>query len=185
MISQGSQFGLGTWLLSYSREYEKQADILGVQMMARAGYDPRDLARVFENIEKQAGGGAPQWLSDHPNPGQPLAYIAAGSARCCRSPNRRNDAASSQRVKQAMASAAARQVDGRCGADRQVRGDDGGDERRRRSGRIGDPVAAAVPVLSALCSGGNLFQANVPSNWQAVSSPNQHQVRAAERVGRL
>ena len=43
VISQGSQFGLGTWLMKYSREYEKQADLLGAQIMARAGYDPRDL----------------------------------------------------------------------------------------------------------------------------------------------
>jgi predicted Zn-dependent protease len=75
IISQGSQLGLGTWLLRYSRDYEKQADLLGVQMMARAGYDPRDLARVFENIEKQGGGGSPQWMSDHPNPGNRSQYI--------------------------------------------------------------------------------------------------------------
>ena len=53
-VQQGSQFGLGTWLLKYSREYEKQADLLGAQMMARAGYDPNELARMFETIEKQA-----------------------------------------------------------------------------------------------------------------------------------
>ena len=53
MISQGSQFGLGTWLLKYSRDYEKQADLLGAQIMARAGYDPRDLGRMFETIAKQ------------------------------------------------------------------------------------------------------------------------------------
>ena len=39
------------WLLKYSREYEKQADMLGAQIMARAGYDPRDLAHMFETIE--------------------------------------------------------------------------------------------------------------------------------------
>src|SRR5262245_54036284 len=43
-IAQGSEFGLGTLLLKYSREYEKQADLLGSQIMARAGYDPRALA---------------------------------------------------------------------------------------------------------------------------------------------
>ena len=80
VISQGSQFGLGTWLLRYSREYEKEADILGAQMMARAGYDPRDLARVFENIEKQGGSGSPQWMSDHPNPGNRSQYIAQEAA---------------------------------------------------------------------------------------------------------
>src|SRR4029078_2260323 len=43
-IAQGTQFGLGTAFLRYSREYEKQADIEGSQIMARAGYDPRDMA---------------------------------------------------------------------------------------------------------------------------------------------
>ena len=43
-IAQGSQFGLGTLLLRYSRDFEKQADLLGAQIMARAGYDPRALA---------------------------------------------------------------------------------------------------------------------------------------------
>src|SRR4029450_7537400 len=90
VISQGSQFGLGTWMLKYSREYEQQADILGVQMMARAGHDPRGTARVFENIEKQGGSGAPQWMSDHPNPGNRSAYIAQ-EARMVRGTNPRVD----------------------------------------------------------------------------------------------
>ena len=34
------------YILKYSREYESQADILGAQIMARAGYDPRDLHNV-------------------------------------------------------------------------------------------------------------------------------------------
>jgi predicted Zn-dependent protease len=76
VISQGSQLGLGTWLLKYSREYEKQADLLGAQIMARAGYDPRDLGRMFETIQKQSGAGAPQWMSSHPDPGNRSAYIA-------------------------------------------------------------------------------------------------------------
>ena len=35
VIAQGSQLGLGTLLLKYSREFEKQADLLGAQIMAR------------------------------------------------------------------------------------------------------------------------------------------------------
>jgi len=69
VIAQGSQFGLGAYFLKYSREYESQADLLGAQMMARAGYDPHEMANMFRIIEKQGGGGGPQWLSDHPNPG--------------------------------------------------------------------------------------------------------------------
>ena len=89
-IAQGSQFGLGTWLLKYSREYEKQADLLGAQLMARAGYDPRDLARMFETIQKEGNGAPPQWLSSHPNPGQSLAVHRAGSEPAAdRAPRRR------------------------------------------------------------------------------------------------
>ena len=54
VISEGSSFGLGTAMLKYSRDYEKQADLLGAQIMARAGYDPRDLGRMFETIQKEA-----------------------------------------------------------------------------------------------------------------------------------
>ncbi len=45
-IAEGTQFGLGTLLLRYSRDYEKQADLLGAQIMAGAGYDPRALAHA-------------------------------------------------------------------------------------------------------------------------------------------
>jgi Zn-dependent protease with chaperone function len=75
VIAQGSQFGLGTYFLKYSREYEKQADILGTQMMARAGYDPRQMANMFKTIESQGGGSGPEWMSSHPNPGNRYTYI--------------------------------------------------------------------------------------------------------------
>lgn len=68
IISAGTQFGLSTYFLKYSREYEEQADILGAQIMARAGYDPRDLAHMFQTIERRGGGGGPEFLSSHPDP---------------------------------------------------------------------------------------------------------------------
>jgi len=64
----GQTLYAGLFVLPYSREYETQADILGSQIMARAGYDPRDLANMFRTIEKESGGGGPEWLSTHPNP---------------------------------------------------------------------------------------------------------------------
>jgi hypothetical protein len=69
VISQGSQVGLGVYFLKYGREYEREADLLGAQIMARAGYDPRQMANMFRTIESQSRGAAPEWLSDHPNPG--------------------------------------------------------------------------------------------------------------------
>jgi predicted Zn-dependent protease len=69
---QGAQIGaLGAqaWMTKYSRDYESKADILGAQIMANAGYDPRDLANMFRTIEQQSGGSrAPEFLSSHPNP---------------------------------------------------------------------------------------------------------------------
>jgi Peptidase family M48 len=68
VISQTTQLGLGTYFLKYSREYESQADILGAQILARAGYQPREMANMFKTIEAEGGGQGPQWMSSHPNP---------------------------------------------------------------------------------------------------------------------
>ena len=69
IIAQGSQIGIGTYFMKYSREYEREADLLGAQLMARAGYDPRQMAQMFRTIEQQGGNRGPEFLSDHPNPG--------------------------------------------------------------------------------------------------------------------
>ncbi len=69
IVSQGTQIGLGTYFLKYSREFESQADLLGAQIMARAGYDPQRMADMFETLEQQNGPGGIEFLSDHPNPG--------------------------------------------------------------------------------------------------------------------
>jgi beta-barrel assembly-enhancing protease len=69
IISQGSQFGLGAAFLKYGREYETQADLLGAQILARAGYDPREMANMFKTIEAEGKSSGPEWLSSHPNPG--------------------------------------------------------------------------------------------------------------------
>lgn len=76
VIGQGSQMAVGTYFLKFSREYETEADILGAQIMARAGYDPRDLANMFRTIEQQGGGrGGPEFLSSHPAPANRYARI--------------------------------------------------------------------------------------------------------------
>ena len=80
IIAQGSQIGLGTYFMKYSREYEREADLLGAQLMARAGYDPRQMAQMFRTIQQQGGGGGPEFLSDHPNPGNRYNAIIHESA---------------------------------------------------------------------------------------------------------
>lgn len=67
--------GVGVYFLKFSREYETEADILGAQIMARAGYDPRDLANMFQTIERQGGGSSGGFLSSHPSPANRYARI--------------------------------------------------------------------------------------------------------------
>jgi beta-barrel assembly-enhancing protease len=68
--------GAMAWMTKYSREYETQADVLGAQIMTAAGYDPHDLANMFQTIQRKEGGSkVPQWLSDHPDPGNRYANI--------------------------------------------------------------------------------------------------------------
>ena len=76
IVSQGTQFGLGTAFLRFGREFERQADTLGAQIMARAGYDPHDMADMFRTLEREGGRGGPEWLSDHPNPGNRYEAIS-------------------------------------------------------------------------------------------------------------
>ena len=73
-VGQLAQAPFAVYMLKFSREYETEADVLGAQIMARAGYDPRDLANMFRTIEQQGGGGG-GFLSDHPSPSDRYARI--------------------------------------------------------------------------------------------------------------
>ena len=74
-VGQLAQAPFAVYLLKFSREYETEADVLGAQIMAGAGYDPRDLANMFRTIEQQSGGGGGGFLSDHPSPKDRFARI--------------------------------------------------------------------------------------------------------------
>jgi Peptidase family M48 len=73
-VGQLAQAPFAVYFLKFSREYETEADILGAQILARAGYDPRDLANMFRTIERNGGGGG-GFLSDHPSPSDRYARI--------------------------------------------------------------------------------------------------------------
>jgi len=167
VISQGSQFGLGTWLLKYSREYEKQADLLGSQIMARAGYDPRDLGRMFETIQKQANGTPPQWLSSHPNPGNRSEYIAqeASKLQIAARPDDSGFAEAKKRFA-AMPPAKSMAELARKGGGG---GGGGGGEATRPVGTIGEPVPEPSAQYRKV-SGGRLFEVTIPTNWTPVTS---------------
>ncbi|HUI83324.1 MAG TPA: M48 family metallopeptidase [Candidatus Binatia bacterium] len=68
LAQAGINFGAQGIILKYSREDEAQADAVGAIIMYKAGYNPRALADFFQKLAAQGGTG-PQFLSDHPNPG--------------------------------------------------------------------------------------------------------------------
>ena len=181
MIAQGSQFGLGTLLLRYSREFEKQADLLGVQMMARAGYDPRALAHMFETIarESQASGGSgPQWMSSHPDPGNRTAYITKeAEALTLGSPANTSQFTP---IKAAFSSLPPAKSMGDL-----ARGKD--DSTGTAAPSVGTP-GQPVPRPSAQykdINGGKVFQASVPSDWTALASKTAIKVVPQNGYGQL
>src|SRR5207302_2753063 len=75
IASIGGQMASGLRSMKYSREDEAQADAVGAIIMWKASYDPRAMAEFFQKLEKQGGAGGPQFLSDHPNPGNRVAAV--------------------------------------------------------------------------------------------------------------
>ncbi len=162
-IMQGTQFGLGTVLMKYGREFEKQADLLGAQIMARAGYDPRALARMFETIEKESkSGGSPEWLSSHPNPGNRTAYITkeAQSLQIASKPDTGRFAAIKESFNALPRAKTMKDVTSRSSS--------GEGEVPRSVGTPGEPVPRPSTQYKRLNAG--LFETVVPSNWTNLSS---------------
>jgi hypothetical protein len=76
LAQAGIQLGAGTLMLKYSRGDEAQADAVGAIILWKAGFNPVALADFFQKLEAQGGNG-PQFLSDHPNPGNRRIAIQA------------------------------------------------------------------------------------------------------------
>ena len=67
--------------LPNSRTSETEADRIGIELAAKAGYDPRAAATLWQKMGKVGGSGPPQFLSTHPAPGNRQATLAALEAQ--------------------------------------------------------------------------------------------------------
>ncbi len=67
--------------LPYSRSHEVEADRMGVELAARAGYDPRAAISVWQKMGSAGGGSPPQLLSTHPSPENRMRDLAVYGER--------------------------------------------------------------------------------------------------------
>jgi beta-barrel assembly-enhancing protease len=178
VIGGVSQIGFGVGALKYSRKYETQADILGAQMMARAGYDPRDLANMFRTIQQQGGGGGgPEWLSSHPDPGNRYQRINQEAALLRVNPDAATQDTRAFRDVQARLRGypRARTMEEIARSGQRYPNQGGGTSYPdQRDNRYPDDYArgerVAYPSTSYRTQNTNLFRVSIPSNWSAVSS---------------
>jgi Zn-dependent protease with chaperone function len=164
IIAQGSNFGLSTYFLKYSREYESQADILGAQIMARAGYNPTEMANMFKTIEAEGGSNGPEFLSDHPNPGNRYTRITEEARHLQVSgPGPTGQFAEMQTRIRGMGKEYTAEEIARGQAQ------SGRNAPVATSGRTAvrvDPPAASMRTFTPA----NFFRVSVPSNWEQVAN---------------
>ncbi len=70
-----AQQGGGLLTLKFNRDDERDADLIGMEMAARAGYNPESGITLWEKMSKAQKGAPPQWLSTHPSHEDRIARI--------------------------------------------------------------------------------------------------------------
>jgi predicted Zn-dependent protease len=73
----GGSFGANSLLLKYSRDAERQADLVGTQILYDNNYDPRAMAQFFEKLLSESKGRTLQFFSSHPNPENRITAVNA------------------------------------------------------------------------------------------------------------
>ena len=73
-LGLGAQYGI---LLPFSRRHESEADVIGLQIMADAGFDPRASLALWENMSAAGNAQPPAWMSTHPSHGQRMGGVVA------------------------------------------------------------------------------------------------------------
>ena len=65
VLGVGAQVGVA---LPFGRTQESEADIIGVDLMARAGFNPRQSIQLWKRMDEAGGARPPEFLSTHPSP---------------------------------------------------------------------------------------------------------------------
>jgi predicted Zn-dependent protease len=74
LLGLGAQVGV---LLPFSRTQETEADLIGLELMARAGFDPRESIELWTRMAQQGNGAPPEFLSTHPSEASRIERLQA------------------------------------------------------------------------------------------------------------
>ena len=168
--AQLGMLGAAAWMTKYSRKYETQSDMLGARIMADAGYDPRDLANMFRTIQGENKGGAPEWLSSHPDPGNRFEKINREAQYLRVSQNPIKITRDFERVQSRLRAMPPAKTMAQIEKD--YKG--GGGQNPTTGGRYSNQVAYPSS-RSRSYAGLNWIRLNVPSNWRDFASQDSAQ----------
>jgi beta-barrel assembly-enhancing protease len=102
MATMGLSFGVGSYFLKNSRQAEREADLLGTDIMYDTGFDPRQMANFFRKLQSGPHArSAAEFFSDHPDPGNRFEYVAA-EAGTLRAKQYRADSSGFLEIKKAV-----------------------------------------------------------------------------------
>jgi predicted Zn-dependent protease len=157
MAQLGLSFGLGSYFLKNSRKAESEADLLGTDIMHDTGFNPRAMADFFTKIEEEGGARGPQFLSDHPNPGNRAQAVAKEVATLPRGTIYRSDSAEFRDVKARVAGMqplTAQQIG------------------ERQTPAVRSSSGSVQPSSSMRSFSHRDFQISYPQNWQLYGDQN-------------
>ena len=77
-LGVGAQVGI---ILPFSRLHESEADEIGLELMAQAGFDPQASVALWRNMAKASDNGPPEFLSTHPSKDTRIADLRAAMPR--------------------------------------------------------------------------------------------------------
>lgn len=74
LLGLGAQYGV---VLPFSRAQEAEADLVGLEIMAEAGFDPRESVKLWQNMQAAGGDSPPEFMSTHPSSDRRITELNA------------------------------------------------------------------------------------------------------------
>jgi len=150
----GISFAAGSYFLKNSRTAESQADLLGTDIMYDTGFNPQAMADFFRKLEREGGARGPQFLSDHPNPGNRAERVAKEVATLPPKPYRQD-------------SAEFRDIKRRVGGMKALTAQQISEQQKQSGGEIARGSVADIAPSSRFRSlDHSAFSIGYPENWQ-------------------